>query len=304
MPVSKRRTVKLLFLFSIFMATIVTLSPLSAQQPPAPSAKYAYKQYLPFTAGSAQSAAEIGEYDLINQLRARAGVPPVGYNPTLEENCLEHARYMAENGILTHEQNPEDPYFSRKGQVCARQANVWLASGTTWKTNDAIMDWMASVPHRAWLLYPTSKEFGYGFYRSEASQHAGAALDILSGADFTADEAYAGWPVRYPGSGQKGVPATRYPITLNWRYFGPEPVLNRVLLTRADGSRIGYDATTQLSYGHKGIKITPNKAWPAESKIKVVVEGNYEGTPFSYAWHFRTGSKPLAVRATEAAGGN
>lgn len=307
MPVGKRRTVKLLVVFSIFMATISTLSPISAHQPTVSSAKYAHKQYLPVMFGSRISAAETGNHDLINQLRAKAGVPPVRYNTTLEENCLEHARYMAENGIITHKQNPNNPYYSRKGQSCARQSNVWLGNGapaSAWQTNDAIMDWMASVPHRAWLLYPTSKAFGYGFYWSEASKHAGAAIDILSAADFAADDAYDAWPFRYPGSGQKGIPATRYPITLNWRYFGPEPVLSQVRLTTADGTAIAHKATIQTAAGHKGIQIIPKQELPVQSRIRVSVKGHYEGTPFSYSWHFRTGDKQFTAGTTETATGN
>ncbi len=307
MPVGKRRAVKLLLLFSIFMATIITLSPISAHQPMVSSAKYSHKQYLPVMFGTTKSAPETGNDDLINQLRAKANVPPVRYNPVIAENCLEHARYMAENGILTHQQNPKDPYYTRKGQFCAAQANVWLGSGgsaTSWKNNAVILDWMASVPHRAWLLYPTSKEFGYGFYWSEASKHAGAAIDILSAADFAVDETYDGWPYRYPGSNQKGIPAARYPITLNWRYFGPEPALSQVRLKTADGTIIAHEATTQTASGHKGIQIIPKTALPAQSKIKVSVEGYYEGTRFSYSWHFTTGDRQPLAGTTEAANGN
>ena len=44
----------------------------------------------------------------VNAYRALAGVPPVSEDTTLDAQCFEHARYMAENNDLTHEQNRGD----------------------------------------------------------------------------------------------------------------------------------------------------------------------------------------------------
>jgi hypothetical protein len=139
-----------------------------------------------------------------------------------------------------------------------------------------------------------------GFYTSRDDSHAGAALDVLSAAHFDTDEKYAGWPVRYPGNGERGIPATRYPITLNWRYFGPEPELSSARLTRANGTAIAHEATTQISTGHKGIQIIPKRALPANSKIRVSVSGHYDDAPFSYSWHFYTSAVQYASPTMEA----
>jgi uncharacterized protein YkwD len=306
MPVRKHRSLKLLAVFAIFTATITILSAASAHHPSANTSGRTHRQYLAVLFSS-PAATHTSPRDLINQIRFNAGVPEVRYSPILEKNCFEHARYMAENAELTHEQNPDLPYASSSGQICASQADLWLGSAqptTSWESDDAIKGWMSSVSHRIWLLYPTTEVFGYSFYTSPAANRAAAALDILSGANFAADEAYAGWPVRYPGRDQKNIPATRFPITLNWRYFGPEPVLKNVRLTTADGTIIPHEATTQMSIGHKGIQIIPKTALPMQSKINVSVEGQYDGAPFSYSWQFYTGSLQYTDPITEAAVGH
>jgi len=306
MPVRKRRSVKLLVIITLLVATNSLVSAASANQPSSDNTDEANRQYLPVLF-SATTTTQTGELDLINQLRANAGVPAIDYSPELERNCFEHTRYMAENVDLTHEQNSNLPFASTNGQTCARQANLWLGSGqpaTPWESDDAIEGWMSSVPHRLWLLYPTTKVFGFSFYTSPATNCSAAALDILSKADFSADEAYGSWPVRYPGSGEKNIPATRFPITLNWRYFGPEPVLKSVRLTTANGKEIAYEIDTQMPAGHKAIQIIPKIALPMQSKIIVSVTGQYDGMSFSHTWQFYTGSNQNTAPAGEAAVGD
>ena len=60
----------------------------------------------------------------VNGYRARAGVPPVTEDATLNDNCFQHARYMAENDHITHNQNPSLPYASPEGQICAQRGNA------------------------------------------------------------------------------------------------------------------------------------------------------------------------------------
>ncbi len=231
---------------------------------------------------------------VLNQIRQSTGVPTVQENAGLSDNCRQHARYMAENNILAHEQNPKLPYASAAGQKCAEHANAWLGSQRPdpgWDQDDSIQVWMTSVGHRLWLLYPTTKTIGYGFYETRNTNRAGAAVDILSLADFAADTAYSGWPVRYPAAGERYVPALRYPVTLNWRYFGPTPVVQRVRLTSPDGNNLAHDATTTLAAGHKGIQIIPKQDLPLNSQITVAVSGTYDGRPFSYSWSFQTGGE-------------
>ncbi|MCS7287738.1 MAG: CAP domain-containing protein [Roseiflexus sp.] len=223
----------------------------------------------------------------VNGYRARAGVPPVTADATLNDNCFQHARYMAENNDLTHNQNPSLPYASPAGQICAQKGNVWMGWGSAWQPRDAIDGWMGSVGHRLWLLYPTTPTFGFGFYRQ--SQRSAAALDVLSRARFGDDARYPGWPVRYPAPDQQDVPATRYPITLQWPYFDQKPVVTGTSLRALPGTDLEHTATTDLPVNHKGIVITPNQAFPPNATIEVTVTGSYKGQAFSFTWQFRTG---------------
>lgn len=226
----------------------------------------------------------------VNHYREIAGVPIVAEDTSLNSNCFEHARYMAENNILTHSQDPNLPYASPAGQACAERGNAWLGSeyhADFWKPLDSIEGWVHSVGHRLWLLYPTTSAFGFGYYES-ANYRAGAALDVLTTADFGTDESYTGWPIQYPAPDQLDIPDTQFPITLNWRYFGESPQIGMVDLKTADGTPLQHEATTNLPAGHKGIQITPTEPLPPQTVIKVSVTGTYESTPFTYTWQFTT----------------
>lgn len=238
----------------------------------------------------------------VNYFRTLAGVPAVNYDATLNDNCFQHARYMAENNHLTHQQDPTLPYASDAGQICAAKGNVWLggtAPAPYWQTYHSVNGWMASTGHRLWLLYPTTPTFGYGFYTA-ATNRAGAALDVLSAANFGADTAFGRWPIRYPAPEQQGVPATVYPITLNWRYFGTAPAVSGSSLATAAGTPIAHTVTTNLPAGHKGIVILPSGSLPANTTILVSVSGIYAGEPFTFDWSFHTGS--TVAQSSEPAG--
>ncbi len=177
--------------------------------------------------------------DQVNGYREQAGVPAAYEDFTLSYKCHKHTRYMAENNLLTHDQIPGLPFASFEGQLCAQNSLVWLSdfSSPHWLPVDSIDEWMGSVGHRLWMYYPTTTTFGYGFYTT-ANNRTGAALDVLSAANFGADGGYLGWPVRYPAPRQVGVPATAYPITLNWRYQGDIPIITSTSLTTASGTPI------------------------------------------------------------------
>lgn len=222
----------------------------------------------------------------VNAYRAIAGVPPVTEDATLNGNCFEHARYMAENRDLAHDQNPNLPWASAAGQICAENGNVWLGSGRTWEPHEAVDGWMNSVGHRLWLLYPTTPTFGFGFYSNNGM--SAAALDVLSRSNISADGSFAGWPVRYPAAGQANVPAGMMPVTLLWPYFDDAPVLNSSELRTAAGAAISHRGTTNLPVGHKGIALIPNQRLPAATELQVRIQGSYKGQAFDLAWSFTT----------------
>ncbi|WP_322489624.1 CAP domain-containing protein [Chloroflexus sp.] len=225
--------------------------------------------------------------DRLNAYRAFAGLAPVQEEAALSDNCWQHARYMAENNHLTHDQNPVLPYASPAGQICAQKGNAWIGGGVSWQPADPIDGWMRSVGHRLWMLYPTLQRTGFGFYTAASGRQSAAALDVLS--YFNEGIDYPGWPVRYPGANQQGVPATIYPITLHWRYFGNAPVVTATELRVVGGATLPHTVSTDLPAGHKGIVIIPTQPLPALATIEVIVAGSYDGRPFTYQWQFQTG---------------
>ena len=250
------------------------------------------RAYLPLVSraiSSPQDANDVAAY--VNYYRAIVGSPPVTFDTQLDLNCTYHARYVAEEGHLTHDERTDSPWYTPEGQACAQNSNVWMGSAfymPYWEPHHAIESWMSSVGHRLWLLYPTTPTFGYGFYAA-SNNRAGAALDVLSTFNSSADLAYPGWPVRYPATGQGDIPAEQYPITINWRYFGPTPTVSATSLQVVGGASIAHSVTTHSPVGHKMIAITPDGALPAQSTIAVSVSGIYDGVPFTYSWQFSTG---------------
>lgn len=225
----------------------------------------------------------------VNWFRGIAGVPAVNDDATLSNNCWEHARYMGENLHLTHYQDPSKPYASAAGQICAGNGNAWLGWGTGWQSFQPIDGWMSSTGHRLWLLYPTTPTFGFGFYQSSnSSKGAGAAMDVLSRANFDADAAYSGWPIRYPASNQINIPPSRYPITLLWRYFGVSPTVTSTNLVTSGGTSLSHSVSTSLAAVHKGVEIIPASNLPTNTRITVTINGTYNGASFSYTWSFTT----------------
>ncbi|WP_322816144.1 CAP domain-containing protein [Chloroflexus sp.] len=224
----------------------------------------------------------------VNGYRLRTGVPPVTEDTTLNSNCFEHARYMAENNYLTHNQDPSLPFSSTAGQICAQHGNAWIGWGSSWEPADAIDGWMASVGHRLWLLYPTTQKFGFGFYTTGNRSTSAAALDVLS--YFNNGDSYPNWPVRYPAPNQTDIPPTQFPITVHWRYFGDTPIVSSTALRVVGGGNIAHSFSTLLPVGHKGIVITPTLNLPPNTLIEVSVNGSYASQPFSYTWQFQTGS--------------
>lgn len=270
-----------------FIALLGVSSPLQADE-----TNKNYTLFLPLVVQPSRiTSRSLLGLNLVNQRRSEAGVPPVDHSGQLDRNCFEHARYMAKNNVLTHDQDPGLPYATPGGEACAKHSNAWLGSNRSdpdWRPADSIEGWMKSVAHRLWLLYPTTTTVGYGFFDTETENRAAAALDILSHADFSADDGYADWPVVYPGERSR-VPPSRYPITLHWGYFGPRPSIGKTSLRIAGGRSLVHDANTDLPGGHKGIQIWPQEDLPPGTQFEVAVQGTYDGAPFHVRWFFHTG---------------
>lgn len=237
----------------------------------------------------------------INVYRSYANVAPVVGDPILTNQCMLHAAYMAENQEASLQEESTKSLFSSEGSKCAGNALIYLlpANPQSKKANLTVDAWMDSPTHRMWLLYPTLAAVGYGYEVSHVEDGwvTSAALDVISGIDFSADSAYPNWPARYPTSGQTGVSANRIPITVWWPYAGPAPAINltNTTLTSQDGKKIAFTANNDPNKygGHKHITLIPDTFLPYDTIFVVHLEGTYNDQPFTYEWKFSTGNTAI-----------
>ncbi len=111
--------------------------------------------------------AEVGMLNLVNQERARAGLPPLVMDETLRQVARQHSREMFELGYFGHDSpvtgSPTDRLlragvrFRVAGENLAYAPNVRLA-------HEGLMN---SPGHRANILNPQFRRVGIGAVRSE-----------------------------------------------------------------------------------------------------------------------------------------
>ncbi len=136
----------------------------------------------------------------LNAYRALAGLPPVMENPDWRVGCEQHARYMVKNDVITHWEDPNNPWYTPEGDACGRHANVMVSSSATTSDAYAIDVWMQAPFHAVAMLDPRLLQVGYGAYREAIGKwQMGAALDVLRGLEASA-RSFA-YPVRWPGDG-------------------------------------------------------------------------------------------------------
>lgn len=136
----------------------------------------------------------------LNAYRAMAGLPPVAEEPAWRDGCEKHARYMVKNDVITHQEDPGNPWYTPEGDTCGRNANIMVSSSATAPDSYAIDVWMQAPFHAVGMLDPRLTRVGYGSYReADGGWQMGAALDILRG--WGSSVADVSFPIRWPGDG-------------------------------------------------------------------------------------------------------
>jgi hypothetical protein len=241
----------------------------------------------------------------VNIYRSQAGVAPVVGDPILTNQCMLHADYMADNQLASLSEDQQLSMYSSEGSLCAPNALIYLlpSNAKFFEANQTVDKWMDSPTHRMWLLYPTLAVVGYGYRVGPSGENwtTSAALDVLSGIDFSADAVYPNWPVHYPAPNQIGVPGKQFAITTWWQYDGPAPAVNlsATTLKTSEGAAIPFTVNSDpAAYGgHKHITLLPVNPLPYGKIFEVHLEGSYNGKAFIFDWKFSTGSTPIPVEA-------
>lgn len=105
---------------------------------------------------------------LINQERAKAGVPPLALNEALTRAAIKHAMLMAREDSVVHQLPDEEPLALRVSDEslrCDHDAENIAMAGNLAETHSLLMQ---SPPHRANILNPQFNSVGLAIVQSGA----------------------------------------------------------------------------------------------------------------------------------------
>jgi Flp pilus assembly protein TadD len=258
--------------------------------------------------------AEQQALSVLNATRATAGLAPVHVDNRISRGATAHAYWWLFNlsqpavkGLGIHREIPGTPGFTgitmRDRSTLFGYPQASMAEDITHRGDPAaaIKDWVDSVYHRFPLMIPTLDAIGFG----EATG-GGVPIDVL-------DMGYKNGPgdplqtVPYPAPGQADVPAvflgnelpdpvppggkypTGYPVTLN---FNPmvDAVTSVAEVLDPAGKVVDSYVLPATHAEENVLTILPRASLHKQTTYRVHVVGTIEGTPFTRAWSFTTGS--------------
>ena len=135
----------------------------------------------------------------VNGWRAISGVPALPENASYSAGDYNHSVYMVKSGLITHYEDPANPYYTAAGDTAARNSNIEVSSSTSMSDTSAIDWWMAAPFHELGMMDPRLTQTGFGSYRqapSPSSWQAGFSLNVQS-----SDNGTGTYPVYFPGNG-------------------------------------------------------------------------------------------------------
>ena len=252
----------------------------------------------------------------LNELRAAHNLEPV----TLDsENTLGnwlHARYVAENGVGGHTQDPDMPWYTPEGASAAARSNVSWISRKSIHSDWPVTTYIDAPFHLFSLLRPTAESIRVGEYYSEAHDRSASTLQVTTRGDWPAGKivtfpspefeltvlTYSGgeWPSptapcpNYGTNERAGTPI----FALYGR--NNRPNITRVRLTE-NGRQVEHCYYTEAEYtnadaeaedrgrnileGYGGVIIVPKTSLAPNSNYKVSIHHSDGKTE----WNFNTG---------------
>jgi uncharacterized protein YkwD len=154
------------------------------------------------SSGSAATSVPSNWLSVVNYYRAMAGLPAVTERAALSDNDRKHAKYMVENQVIGHSEDPGLAFYTPGGDNAAQHSNLTRGSYSM-SDRAAVESWMMGPFHAIGILDPRLKKVGYGTFRErghDPSFEFAAALDVLNGLE-SAPVGLA-YPVRFPGPNQ------------------------------------------------------------------------------------------------------
>ena len=83
----------------------------------------------------------------VNYYRSLAGLDPVNFLTAWNDACLEHAAYLAENNLLTHAEDPQNPWYSFDGAAAGQASDLALIQDPESTDSLPVDLWMTSAFH-------------------------------------------------------------------------------------------------------------------------------------------------------------
>lgn len=220
----------------------------------------------------------------VNHYRALAKLPAVTANTAWSNGNQLHARYMVKNDFIGHSEDPNNPWYTPKGNAAAKNSNVAVSSSASMSDQAAIDLWMQGPFHAVGIIDPALATVGFGSYREAGDGfQTGAGLDVQRGlGDLSPAVTF---PVMYPSDNKT--------IALNGYYGGESP--NPLSACAGYAAPTGLPIILQIGGG----SVTPNvtahsfKQGSTELEHCIYDETNYTNSASS---HQNLGRNVLGAR--------
>jgi len=117
-----------------------------------------------------------------NLFRSQANLPSLLENIDWSDGGVLHSRYMVKNDLITHYEDPSNPWYTAGGYEAGRKGNIFVSSSSTTSDETAIDFWMVAPFHAISMLDPQLYTTGLGSYQeSDGGWQTGVTLDVLRG---------------------------------------------------------------------------------------------------------------------------
>lgn len=249
---------------------------------------------------------------VLNDIRARHGLPAVTYAPADEAASMQSALMMAANGQLSHTPPADWKCYTGAGATAAGQSNIYLGYGSGLRYSqdaDIMIGFLTDVDnlvannigHRRWLLYPFLSSVAYGRVAgAEATRGRadGASIKVINTTQNTAGPLpdfvaypYQDYPARYFANGALLSFSVIADKTRNFGANAQVRFANASITVRPrDGAAL---TIGNIAYDNDGYGLSNNLQWSvaglAANTTYDVTIGNVvvAGVPKTYSYYFR-----------------
>lgn len=263
-------------------------------------------------AGQLKQAVRDRVLAVLNDIRARHGLPAVTYALSDEAASMQSALMMAANGQLSHTPPTDWKCYTGAGATAAGQSNIYLGFGSGLRYSqdaDIMVGYLTEIDnlvannigHRRWLLYPFLSSIAYGRVAgTEATRGRadGSSIKVINTTqnttgplpDFVAYP-YQDYPTRYYATGAL---LSFSVIADKTRNFGANAQVRFANASIAVRARDGAALTVgNIAYDNDGYGLSNSLQWSvaglaANTTYDVTISNVVvAGTPKTYSYYFR-----------------